>query len=42
MRRASLTLPATDADLVRAESEPLLRPYDETAEGYRWKGPVSG
>ncbi|WP_317446367.1 hypothetical protein [Streptomyces collinus] len=40
--RASLTLLATDADLVRAVLEPLLRPYHETAEGYRWKEPVSG
>ncbi|WP_433454038.1 hypothetical protein ACQPXS_38400 [Streptomyces sp. CA-142005] len=42
MRRASLTLPAADADLVRTEVEPLLRPYDETAEGYRWKERVRG
>ncbi|GAA3051078.1 hypothetical protein GCM10010448_37740 [Streptomyces glomeratus] len=42
MRRASLTLPVTDADLVRAELEPLLRPYDEAAEGYRWQEPVPG
>jgi hypothetical protein len=41
MRRASLTLPPADADLVRAEVEPFLHPYDEAAEGYRWKEPVS-
>ncbi|SPF04354.1 hypothetical protein [Streptomyces sp. MA5143a] len=37
MRRASLTLPPEDAELVRTELEPLLRPYDETGEGYRWE-----
>ncbi|RZB15668.1 hypothetical protein StrepF001_30215 [Streptomyces sp. F001] len=42
MRRASLTLPVADAGLVRAELEPSLLPYDEAAEGYRWKAPVSG
>ncbi|MGA5441910.1 hypothetical protein ACPCKW_20650 [Streptomyces griseoincarnatus] len=40
MRRASLTLPPGDADLVRTELEPLLRPYDEAVEEYRW-GSVS-
>ncbi|MDC2953020.1 hypothetical protein PO587_00955 [Streptomyces gilvifuscus] len=40
LRRASLTLPSGDADLVRAELGPLLRPYAETAEQYRWP-PVS-
>ncbi|MGX4688707.1 hypothetical protein [Streptomyces sp. JNUCC 63] len=42
MRRASLTLPAADADLVRAQLGPWLRPYDEVAEAYRWEEPVSG
>ncbi|WP_327243293.1 hypothetical protein [Streptomyces sp. NBC_01320] len=37
MRRASLTLPPGDADLVRAELEPLLVSYSEAAEGYRWE-----
>jgi hypothetical protein len=37
MRRASLTLPPGDADVVRAELEPLLRPYDEAAHTYRWE-----
>nr|WP_033273642.1 hypothetical protein [Actinospica acidiphila] len=37
MRRASLALPPGDADLVRAELDPLLRPYDEAADAYRWK-----
>jgi hypothetical protein len=37
MRRASLALPPGDADLLRAELEPLLRPYDETAGAYRWE-----
>ncbi|MEW1778704.1 hypothetical protein [Streptomyces sp. NPDC086777] len=36
MRRASLTLPPADAELVRTELEPLLRPYGETREGYCW------
>ena len=36
-RRASLTLPPTDAEPVRTELEPLLRPYGETCEGYRWE-----
>ncbi|MFC8427720.1 hypothetical protein [Streptomyces sp. NPDC057253] len=40
MRRASLTLPPTDAELVRTELELLLRPYEETREGYRW-GPAA-
>ncbi|MCX4427203.1 hypothetical protein [Streptomyces mirabilis] len=40
MRRASLTLPPGDADLVRTELEPLLLPYGEAAEAYRWE-PVS-
>ncbi|MBJ7000107.1 hypothetical protein JG491_08465 [Streptomyces sp. CRPSP2-6A1] len=35
MRRASLTLPPGDADLVRTELEPLLRPYGEVRDGYR-------
>ncbi|GHE94389.1 hypothetical protein E5082_22035 [Streptomyces griseoluteus] len=42
MRRAWLTLPPVDADLVRAEVEPLLRPYGEAAKGYRWEAPVPG
>lgn len=37
MRRASLTLPPGDADLVRTELEPLLVPYGEAAEDYRWE-----
>ncbi|MEU0406247.1 hypothetical protein ABZ307_00265 [Streptomyces griseorubiginosus] len=37
MRRASLTLAPADAELVRTELEPLLRPYGETREGYRWE-----
>ncbi len=37
MRRASLTLPSADAELVRRELDPLLRPYGETREGYRWE-----
>lgn len=40
MRRASLTLPPTDADLVRAELEQMLVPYGDVAEQYRWE-PVS-
>lgn len=39
MRRASLTLSSKDADLVRTELEPLLRPYDEVVDAYRW-GPT--
>ncbi|MEU1447748.1 hypothetical protein [Streptomyces mirabilis] len=37
MRRASLTLPPGDADVVRTDLEPLLRPYGEAVEGYRWE-----
>ncbi|MDT0468368.1 hypothetical protein [Streptomyces gibsoniae] len=37
MRRASLTLPPGDADLVRTELEPQLRPYGEVRDGYRWE-----
>ncbi|MFI7020220.1 hypothetical protein [Streptomyces sp. NPDC050164] len=37
MRRASLALPPADANLVRAELESLLRPYDESAGAYRWE-----
>jgi hypothetical protein len=37
LRRASLTLPLADADLVRTELEPLLHPYDEAVAGYRWE-----
>lgn len=40
LRRASLTLPQGGTDLVRTELEPLLLPYGEAAEGYRWE-PVS-
>ncbi|SOE56825.1 hypothetical protein SAMN05446589_1100 [Streptomyces sp. OV198] len=40
MRWASLMLPPGDADLMRTELEPLLRPYDEVVEQYRWE-PVS-
>lgn len=35
MRRASLTLPPGDADLVRTELKPLLRPYGEVRDEYR-------
>ncbi|WP_272932978.1 hypothetical protein [Streptomyces sp. M2CJ-2] len=41
MRRASLALPPGDADLVRTELEPLLRPYDEVADAYRWESAPS-
>ncbi|MCX5346638.1 hypothetical protein OG901_02315 [Streptomyces mirabilis] len=37
VRRASLTLPPGDADVVRTDLEPLLRPYGEAVEGYRWE-----
>ncbi|WSA80464.1 hypothetical protein OG930_35495 [Streptomyces sp. NBC_01799] len=37
MRRASLTLPPEDAGVVRAELEPLLLPYEEAVEAYRWE-----
>lgn len=37
MRRASLTLPLADAELVRTGREPLLRPYGDTRGGYRWE-----
>lgn len=37
MRRAWLSLPPGDADLVRTESAPLLRPYGEVRDGYRWE-----
>lgn len=37
MRRASPALPPGDADLVRAELDPLLRPYGEAADAYRWE-----
>lgn len=37
MRRASLTLPPEDAEVVRAELEPLLLPYEEAVEAYRWE-----
>ncbi|MFI1068539.1 hypothetical protein [Streptomyces puniciscabiei] len=36
MRRASLPLPEADADLLRKELRPLLKPYAETVEAYRW------
>ncbi|MFC9162822.1 hypothetical protein ACFTZ8_18560 [Streptomyces fungicidicus] len=36
-RRASLTLPPGDADLIRGGLEPLLRPYGEAADAYRWE-----
>ncbi|MFE5401607.1 hypothetical protein ACFQ9Z_09405 [Streptomyces sp. NPDC056580] len=41
MRRASLTLPPGDAELLRTELEPFLSPYEEAAESYRWE-PVTG
>ncbi|MBL3669716.1 hypothetical protein JL475_27790 [Streptomyces sp. M2CJ-2] len=37
MRRASLELPPGDADLVRTELDPLLRPYNEVADAYHWE-----
>ncbi|MFE1750125.1 hypothetical protein ACFW88_06190 [Streptomyces anandii] len=37
MRRASLTLPPADAEVVRTELEPLLRSYGEMRERYRWE-----
>lgn len=40
MRRAALTLPPGDAALVRRELAPLLHPYGEVVEDYRWE-PVS-
>lgn len=36
MRRASLPLPQADAELLRNELQPLLKPYAETVEAYRW------
>ncbi|MGW1809157.1 hypothetical protein [Streptomyces sp. NPDC002078] len=36
MRRPSLPLPEADADLLRSELRPLLKPYAETVEAYRW------
>ncbi|WP_405668990.1 hypothetical protein [Streptomyces sp. NBC_00055] len=36
MRRASLPLPPADADLLHDELRPLLQPYVETVNGYRW------
>ncbi|WP_225877085.1 hypothetical protein [Streptomyces resistomycificus] len=36
MRRASLPLPEADAALLRNELHPLLKPYAETVEAYRW------
>jgi hypothetical protein len=37
MRRASLTLPPGDAELVRAELGPFLLPYETAVQGYRWE-----
>ncbi|MFF5183434.1 hypothetical protein ACFY30_06530 [Streptomyces sp. NPDC000345] len=37
MRRASLTLPPGDAQIVRAELKPWLLPYEEAVEAYRWE-----
>ncbi|MEY9815518.1 hypothetical protein RKD21_005775 [Streptomyces albogriseolus] len=37
MRRASLELPPADANLARAELEPLLRPYNGSVGAYRWE-----
>ncbi|WP_236653310.1 hypothetical protein [Streptacidiphilus melanogenes] len=37
MRRTALALPPADAELVTAELRPLLRPYGEVAEQYRWE-----
>lgn len=36
MRRASLPLPPADADLLRNELRPLLKPYEDAVEAYRW------
>lgn len=36
LRRASLPLPAADADLLREELRTLLKPYAETVDAYRW------
>jgi hypothetical protein len=36
MRRASLPLPTADADLLRNELRPLLKPYEDAVETYRW------
>jgi hypothetical protein len=36
MRRASLRLPAADAELIRNELRPLLKSYKDTIEAYRW------
>ncbi|WP_438492026.1 hypothetical protein [Streptomyces asiaticus] len=36
MRRASLSLPAADADVLRGELRPLLKPYADVVEAYRW------
>ncbi|MET9878889.1 hypothetical protein ABZZ36_30285 [Actinacidiphila glaucinigra] len=37
MRRAALTLPPADADLLREQLQPLLRSYREVAGEYRWE-----
>ncbi|MFI0815374.1 hypothetical protein ACH4TX_03320 [Streptomyces sp. NPDC021098] len=36
MRRASLSLPAADADVLRDELRPLLKPHADVVEAYRW------
>ncbi|WP_127353898.1 hypothetical protein [Actinacidiphila soli] len=36
LRRSSLPLPAGDAELLRNALRPLLRPYAETVDQYRW------
>lgn len=36
MRRASLPLPAADADLLGDELRPLLKPYRDAVDTYRW------
>jgi hypothetical protein len=37
MRRALLTLPEHDADIIRGELQPLLRPYRNTVKDYQWE-----
>ncbi|MGW1913144.1 hypothetical protein ACWCQS_21000 [Streptomyces sp. NPDC002076] len=36
LRRPSLTLSVADADLLRREVEPMLKPYAETVSAYKW------
>jgi hypothetical protein len=37
MRRTALALPPADAELLTTELSPLLRPYSEVVEQYRWE-----